>query len=179
MTSRRLPVTMIVGGIVAFVAGIYGVISPEVSVPLAGLGLLSLLFGTALLAWRAQPSRLTAPHTGVVAIALLGAGLHAYENFFQSGSPSVGFFLWAMVPYGLCLAVSAFPSTKAPAVVGAVLALAFDLWGHYSVFVSPQGSTAALALLFIPLWSTIIVVPLATFIAWSLRQRGKRPANAP
>jgi hypothetical protein len=180
MTSRRLPATMIMSGVVAFVAGVYGVISPEVSIPLAGLGLLSLLFGAALFAWRARPSRLMAPHIGVVAVTLLGAALHAYENFGKSsGDLSVGFFVWAMVPYALCLAVSAFPSTKAPAVAGAVLAFIFDLWGHYSVFVNPQSSTAALALLFIPLWSTIIVVPLATFIAWSVQHRGRRSANAP
>jgi hypothetical protein len=79
-----------------------------------------------------------------------------------------------MVPYCLSLFLSSFRTLRTPAIAGATLALVFDLAGHYSVFVNPQGSTAALALLFIPLWSTIIVVPAATFIAWFVARMVRR-----
>jgi len=176
MVTRNLAFTTIAIGVVAFVAGIYGVIGPEFSVLLAGLGLLALLCGIAFLLSATRPWRLSTPHPYVIAIAVVAAGLHAYEHVYKSsGGPSIGFLLWSMMPYGLCLTLSAFPATKVSVIAGAAIALAFDLWGYYSVFVNPQGSTAALALLFIPLWSTVIVVPLATFVAWSITQRRRRP----
>jgi hypothetical protein len=181
MLARKLALTILAAGVVAFVAGVYGVTGPEFSILLAGSGLLALLFGTGFLLSAARPWRLSVPHPYVVGIAVAAAALHAYEHVYKSvGDPSVGFLLWAMVPYFLCLSLSAFPGTRAPVIAGGAVALAFDLWGHYSVFFNPKGSTAALALLFIPLWSTIIVVPLATFIAWSVfHRRRSSQGNAP
>ncbi len=172
MVTRNVALTTIAVGVVAFVAGVYGVIGPDLSVLLAGLGLIALLCGIAFLLSVTRPWRLSTPHPYVLGITVLAAALHVYEHVYNSsGDPSIGFLLWAMVPYGLCLTLSAFPATRAPVIAGAALTLAFDLLGHYSVFINPKRSTAALALLFIPLWSTIIVVPLATFIAWSIAQR--------
>ena len=172
MVTRKLALTILAVGVVAFVAGIYGVVGPDFSILLAGLGLLAVLFGTGCLLSATRPWRLSAPHPYVVGIAVAAAALHTYEHIYKSaGDPSLGFLVWGMAPYLLCLSLSAFPGTRAPVIAGGAVALAFDLWGHYSVFINPKGSTAALALLFIPLWSTIIVVPLATFIAWSVSQR--------
>lgn len=176
MATRNSALITIAVGVVAFVAGVYGVVGPEFSVVLAGLGLLGLLCGTAFLLWATRPSCLLVPHSCVLGITVIAAGLHAYEHIYKnSGGPSIGFLLWSMVPYGLCLTLAAFPATRVPAIAGAALTLAFDLFGHYSVFVNPKGSTAALALLFIPLWSTVIVVPLATFIAWFITQTRRSP----
>ncbi len=181
MITPKLALTIIVAGVVAFVVGVYGTIGPEFSILLIGLGLLTLICGIAFLLSATRPWSLSLPHSYVVGITLLAAGLHAYENLYKSsGGPSIGFLLWSMLPYGLCLILSAFRATKVPVIAGAALALAFDLMGYYSVFVNPQSSTGALALFFIPLWSTIIVVPLATFIAWLIMQRySKRQGNAP
>ena len=181
MLAHKLAPAILAVGVFVFGAGVYGVAGPEFSIGLAVLGLLALLFGTGLLLSAERPWRLTVPHPYVVGIAVAAAALHAYEHIYKSaGDPSVGFLLWAMIPYFLCLSLSAFPQTKAPVVAGGALALAFDLWGHYSVFIDPKGSTAALVLLFIPLWSTIIVVSLATFIAWFVFQRRRNSqGNAP
>ncbi|HEY7712232.1 MAG TPA: hypothetical protein VIG57_19630, partial [Candidatus Entotheonella sp.] len=137
--------------------------------------------GAGFLITVARPLRLSAPHPGVLLIAVLAFALHAYEHLYMSaGNPSLGFLVWSMAPYCVAFAVSLFPATRAPVLAGAALALAFDLWGHYSVFANPQGSTAALALLFIPLWSTIIIIPLATLLAWVIGQRRTGHAgNAP
>lgn len=128
-----------------------------------------------------RPCRRSAPHPYVVGLTVTAAALHAYEHLYQSsGGPSIGFLLWAMVPYGLCLALATFPATRGPVIAGAALAFAFDLWGHYAVFVNPRGSTAALVLLFIPLWSAILVVPLATLAAWLIERRhGSSTAGTP
>lgn len=172
MITRKLGVTILAVGVVAFVAGVYGVIGPESSMLLAGLGLLALLFGVGVLLSATRPWCLSAPHKYVIGIAISAVALHVYEHAYKSaGDPSFGFLLWAMVPYVLGLSLSAFVRIRAPVIAGAAGALAFDLWGHYSVFINPEGSTAALVLLFIPLWSTLIVVPLATFIAWFISQK--------
>ena len=181
MVTRKLALTILAVGVVAFVAGVYGVIGPESSILLAGLGLFALLFGVGFLLSATRPWHLSAPHPYVIGIAIAAVALHAYEHVYKNaGDPSPGFLLWAMVPYVLCLSLSAFAGIRASVIAGGAVALAFDLWGHYSVFINPKGSTAALALLFIPLWSTIIVVPLATFIAWSISQRrSSSQGNAP
>jgi hypothetical protein len=179
MTRQVLALVIVGLGIAAFVGGVYGVIGSELSFLLAGLGMLGSLVGVALLLAATRPWNLSAPHGAVVGIAVLGAALHGYEHLYKSSSDSsMGFLLWSMVPYLLCLLLSAFPAVRTSVIAGAVLALVFDVWGHYSVFVDPQSSTAALALLFIPLWSSIVVVPVGTLIAW-LVARGRRNANAP
>jgi hypothetical protein len=181
MVTRNSALKAIAFGVIAFVVGVYGVSVAEFSVVLAGLGLVVLFCGIGFLLATTRPWHFSLPHPFVAGIAVVAFGLHAYENIFRtSGEPSLGFLLWSMVPYGLCLTLSAFLATRAAVIAGASLALAFDLLGHYSVFVNPHGSTAGLALVFIPLWSTIIVVPLATFIAWAVLQRfGSTHGNAP
>jgi hypothetical protein len=76
-----------------------------------------------------------------------------------------------MLLYALSLTLSSFQAIRKSAIAGAVLALIFDMWGHYVVFINPDSSTASLVLLFIPLWSTIILVPASTFILWLIIRR--------
>ncbi|MCX5885673.1 MAG: hypothetical protein NT096_07170 [Proteobacteria bacterium] len=178
MIIRNMALAAIAIGVVLFVLGVYGVIGPDFSVLLAGIGILTLLFGIAFLLRALRPFHLSAPHPYVLGVAVAAAVLHAYEHVYRnSGDPSFGFLVWSMVPYFLCLTLSAFAGTRAPAIAGAAMALVFDLWGHYSVFINPKSSTAALVLLFIPLWSTIIVVPVVTFIAWSITRRRRSSQN--
>jgi hypothetical protein len=67
-----------------------------------------------------------------------------------------------------------------PALAGALIALLFDLLAHYQVFVHPTSSTAALALVFTPLWNTLIFSPIAMVLAWLvLRRRGQIRITAP
>jgi chromate transport protein ChrA len=66
------------------------------------------------------------------------------------------------------------------AIAGAIVALLFDLVTHYDAFVNPKGSTAALALIFVPLWNTLVFSPVAIFVAWLfLRRRGRQVHHAP
>ena len=115
-----------------------------------------------------------------IAVSALGAVLHLYENLAKSTEPSVGWFLWALVPYVLCLAVWARSGTGAPALAGVLLALALDLYMHYGVFIHPTSSTAALGMIFIPLWSAILVCPVAMLLAWlAVRRRSPVRSDAP
>jgi hypothetical protein len=127
-----------------------------------------------------QTSRLTS-----VVLALCGAGLalHLYTVAFKAeNGPS--FFLaallfWSCTPYAVAAALSRFVRTKALGFGAASACLIADSFMHYSVFVAPKGSTAAVGLIFMPLGNLLAVGPLGALLAWSaLRLRGVR-ANAP
>lgn len=167
-------------GIASFVAGVYADVGSEIAGPLVLLGPLAVLVGVGLLLASSRPWHLSAPHNAVVGIAMVGAALHASQLFVSesSGGGALGLFLWLMVPYGLCSFLSAFAALRTPAIAGAALALAADLLTHFSLLVDPQGSTASVALIFVPLWNTVLLVPVATLVAWLAvrrRHKGDRP----
>jgi len=171
MTRCNLGLTMIATGVVFSVLGIYGVVG-QFSILFAGVGILVLVIGTSLFIFALRPIILSRPHPYVMIITAVAVALHAYENIFESsGRFSVGSLFWSLTPYALCLVISAFPTTKTATVTGAVVALAFDSLVHYEVFVNPKNSTAALDLLFMPLWNCIIFAPLATYVAWLVVRR--------
>ena len=115
-----------------------------------------------------------------ILVTALAIALHAYENLAKSAQPSLGWFLWAMLPYAICLAAWARSSVGAPALAGAIAALAFDSVAHYDVLVHPTSSTAALAMIFVPLWSTLLFCPIAMFLVWlAVRRRSVNEPHAP
>lgn len=171
MKTRNWALIIIVAGIIFFVSGVYG-LARHFSLILAGLGILFMLCGATILSLAARPWCLSAPHPYVIGITIAAIGLHLYEQVYESANdPSMGYLLWSMVPYALCLALSSFAGIRTSAIAATVIALAFDVWGYYTVFINPQSSTAPLVLLFIPLWSTVIFIPLVTFISWSITKK--------
>jgi hypothetical protein len=77
-----------------------------------------------------------------------------------------------MMPYGWCVLALLLRSRGRSATVGAVIALAWDLAAHYSVFTRPGGSTAAPALVFTPLWNAAVFVPASMAVtSAALRRR--------
>jgi hypothetical protein len=177
MIPRNISLTVIAVGIIFFVSGVYG-IARNYSLFVVGSGILFILFGVIFLLLASRPLQLSVPHFCVIAFAIAAIGLHAYEEFYKSdGAPSIRYLLWAMMPYGLCIVLSAFRKIRKVVILGIIFAFVFDLWGYYAVFINPQSSTAALVLLFIPLWNTVILVPLMTFIAW-LITKIKSPQEA-
>jgi hypothetical protein len=104
--------------------------------------------------------------------------LHGYENLPErSQAFSLGFLSWSLAPHALALALSCFRATRLPAVAGAAAALFMDAWTFHAVFIAPSSSTAPLAMIWIPLWNMLIVVPAATWIAWLVQRR--RPPVTP
>ena len=119
--------------------------------------------------------------THLLILALLcaaGAWLQWHEHFELSGLSSAWSFAGAIVPYMLCIIVALRSQSVVPAIAGATLALALDSIAHYDVFVQPNGSTAVLAFLFVPMMTTLVLVPLTILItrAW-LRRRERREAR--
>jgi hypothetical protein len=179
MTRATKSFTAVAFGVVMLVAGVYGWFG-EVSVPLTGIGLLTLLVGAGALLSTQSRAQLRLPHPVVYALLALAVAFHVYQNVtMMSADFSYGWFLWALLPYGLVLVLSCFEGTRLSIIAGAALALAADAWNYYEVARSTS-STAALNFIWIPIWNTIIVVPIATFVAWLLLRR-LQPAssNAP
>ncbi len=82
-----------------------------------------------------------------------------------------------MVPYAVCFVVLVRARSGIPAALGVSVAFALDLLAHYDVFVNPTSSTAALALVAIPLWSALLFAPTVMLIAWLAVRRRSRMGN--
>lgn len=108
----------------------------------------------------------------------LGVALHLYTALFEvEGGPSafvVGLLVWSCLPYVIAAVLGTRGKLPAIALGAALGALAGDLLMHYSVFVAPQGSTAALGLLFMPLWNLLLLAPAGAAIAWALARWRRR-----
>lgn len=175
MPWRRVGFITLTVAIVLLVMTVYGVpraLGPRAGLVIAAVALTALVIGVAILLVSLRSAKFGPPHAAVVAITAIALLLHLYEAAGKSSDGfSIGFLLWAMVPYILCLAISSVWGIRRAAIGGALVAVIFDFWGHYAVFVNPKGSTAGLALLFIPLWNTLILVPAATAIAYVILRR--------
>jgi len=110
----------------------------------------------------------------VIAIGVL---LHVYIDVFLSDRPAsvfgvLGVILWPFLPYALCAAALRFWGASA-AIGGAITALVLDALTVYAVFIHPTSSTAPVLLLYVPLYSLVIVTPLG-IAAGRLTDRRRR-----
>lgn len=106
-----------------------------------------------------------------LALCGLGVALHLYTAIFKAegGMGAIGFLvgllLWSCTPYALA-AMLALARRPVPGLGAAASCLVADLFMHYSVFIAPRGSTAALGLLFMPLWNLLFVAPAGALLFW-------------
>jgi len=174
MTRGAKSFSAVALGVVLIVAGVYGWLG-EVSILAAGVGLLVSLVGVGGLLSTQSRANLRRPHLVVYGILVVAIVFHVFQNLrMMSADFSLGWFLWALLPYSLVLALSFFKGTRRAVIAAGVLALAFDAWSLYEVSRSTS-STAAIAFIWIPLWNTIFVVPIVTFLAWLLMRRRDTP----
>jgi hypothetical protein len=109
----------------------------------------------------------------VIALVLMlyGLVLHTFTWAVKSTHFSVGFWLLSLSPY-IVAACLYFWARKPHAAAGAlILPALFDAGNYYSVFVDPQGSTAALGMLFVPLLNIAILVPIGAAVGWWVGRR--------
>ena len=108
----------------------------------------------------------------LIALVAAGVGLHGYTAVFEAADGVdafvVGLFAWSCLPYLLCLWVGRRGKSPLPGVLGSGAVLVVDSVFFYSVFVSPQSSTAAIGLLFAPLVNLIAAVPLGMLVGFLL-----------
>lgn len=110
--------------------------------------------------------RYTTP-LGLALIAMISIGIFLHALLFVRDSSDFGLLLafFGTLPYGVALLFTSSKRSLWPAVCAAALPLALDLLIYYDVFISPSGSTAALALLFAPFWNLFVVAPVSGIIA--------------
>jgi hypothetical protein len=114
--------------------------------------------------------------------SILGILLNAWVFLFRSDSSGsdLGLFFWTSVPYLLPILAAFAPFGAWPPLVGGTTCLLVSALNYDAVFIHPQHSTAALGILFIPLWLSVVIGPIAMGIAWLVeRFRKARTRKAP
>lgn len=114
-----------------------------------------------------------------ILLLAFGFALHTYTAAVLALAFRPGFWLWSLSPY--LIAMVMFWRTRLPcATLGAVALPAFgDLLIHYAVFYNPQGSTAALGLVAMPLWNLVLLMPLGGALGWLIDRRWRRSGPNP
>lgn len=119
-----------------------------------------------------EPVPFKQPPIGQAAMVLCAAGglLHLYTALFKAdGGGMLGFvgllLAWSYLPYALCVAMAVRKHWFAAAFGGALTSLAFDAGMHHAVFIAPKSSTAALGLLFMPMWNLLLMMPAGAIVA--------------
>ena len=111
-------------------------------------------------------------HPSLLLTIAAGCLLHLYTFAFKAeGGWSlfvVGLFAFSLTPYAVAAMLARFGRMASSALGFAAGALIGDLYMHYSVFIAPKGSTAALGLLFMPLWNLLVIGPGGALIGWAI-----------
>ena len=122
------------------------------------------------------------PTWPAIAVATFGIFLHGYINLIKAEvGPNLftlGLLALSVLPYSICLLVALLgKGSPLLGFAGAVGPLLSDLELYHSVFVAPDSSTAAIALLFGPLVNLLVLLPLGMLIGYGLaRWFGRRSA---
>jgi hypothetical protein len=109
-------------------------------------------------------------------IIFLSACLHIYHVFRAFISTegiskfSLGVMAWSIVSYIICLIILNSFGIPVKALIAGLFILIMDIWVHVDVFLSPSGSTAAVGLLFIPLWNMVLIIPIGCFLGWLIEK---------
>jgi hypothetical protein len=86
---------------------------------------------------------------------------------------SVALYAWTMAPYGWCLLALLLRSRGRSAAWGAAAALTWDAIGYWSV----RGDAMAdVALIFGPLWSVGLIVPIVMAVTGDLLRSPRAPS---
>jgi hypothetical protein len=108
----------------------------------------------------------------VYALCLGGLILHLKTAFWESAEPfdsfSLKLLLGSLIPY-VCIII--FRKASYGALCATIVVFLFDLFMHLEAFVWPSSSTAALGLLFMPIWNTVFFVPLSFLAGYFIQER--------
>ena len=109
----------------------------------------------------------------------VGCLLHLYTFAFKAeGNWSIfvlGLLAFSLTPYAVAAILAYFGRMASGALGFAAGTLLGDLFMHYSVFIAPKSSTAALGLIFMPLWNLLLLGPIGMLFGWAIdRLIGKR-----
>jgi hypothetical protein len=105
-----------------------------------------------------------------LAACAAGALLHLYTAAFKAtGGLSlllVGLVLLSCVPYAIAAALASRARTSVFGLGAALACLVVDIYVHYTVFVAPKSSTAAVGLVVTPFFNLLLVGPMGALVLW-------------
>jgi len=105
-----------------------------------------------------------------IVICCTGVLLHLYTAIFKAeGGASAflfGLVLLSCLPYAIAAVLTLSRRGKLLGLGAAAASLLADIYMHYSVFVTPKGSTAALGLLLMPIWNLVAIGPAGAVLLW-------------
>ena len=116
------------------------------------------------------------------AVCAAGVALHAVTAFVMSAGPVGTFtfqlFAFSCLPYLAMFVLATSLKRPIPGAAGASAALIADAAMFWSVFIQPKGSTAALGLLFMPVWNLLLIAPAAAAVAFVVTRGLKRDSHS-
>lgn len=105
-----------------------------------------------------------------LAICFTAVLLHLYTALFRAEGGAkaflIGLVLLSFSPYVIAAALALSHRGKVLGLGGAAASILADIYMHYSVFVEPKGSTAALGLLAMPIWNLLAIGPAGAGLLW-------------
>ena len=112
-----------------------------------------------------------------IALMLFGAVLHTFTWTMLAATFAVGFWLLSLSPY-IASAILYFLLRKPYMAAGAaVLSALFDTGAFYWAFVDPRSDMAGLALIVVPIWNILLLVPVGAGLGWWVGRRIASNAN--
>jgi hypothetical protein len=102
-------------------------------------------------------------------IILLGIILAALTELY-GGYPSIWYVLWALFPYVAYYLASLKLKSAGAIIGGGIFILGVDILIHIQIFYFPGSSTDSIALLTIPFWESIIIMPIGFLFGWLIEK---------
>jgi hypothetical protein len=116
-------------------------------------------------------------------LVLLSLAPHLYilADGWQQAGPSGflgGSLLWNLIPVGVGTGLL-YSRFRWQGIGWLCTTLAASTWAIWVALIRPQGSTASLVFLVLPVWNTVLVGPLGALVGTLLSRRRRRLAGAP
>ena len=115
----------------------------------------------------------------ISALTIIVAGmlLHTYTGFFKTDG-EISFFTLKVIglswlPYLVCLVFAIAIRNPLIPLCGTILPFILDLMMYDSVFIHPTSSTAAIGLLFMPLWNLVLFMPIGLLAGFLITRFNK------
>ena len=108
-------------------------------------------------------------------IVLFGV-LLAIVTDLKGGSPSIWYILWASLPYGIYF-LAAMKAGTGATIGGGLLILGIDMLIRIQVAFFPGSSTDSIALLIMPFWQSVVIMPVGFLLGWLVEKVIHRMSN--
>jgi hypothetical protein len=104
------------------------------------------------------------------AVCCAGVLLHLYTAIFKAeggaGAFLVGLVLLSCAPYAIAALLALSRRGRLFGLGGSAASFLADIYMHYSIFIAPEGSTAAVGMLVLPLWNLLVIGPAGAVLLW-------------